>query len=161
PLNTLSTLNRFATETSSLRVKKQDAARFIADVEPSGAGALVTLTVDPGRGWKIKVSHTVAAAPAASRVRIFRKIDKNDPGFDLTYSNDKYGKVPTLDGVRSYLGIPLWIPVRDFLIQPSVLPEIPDATHAASSPSDTAFTLDLPAAVNGPGAFSFKKGGAV
>ena len=94
-------------------------------------------------------------------MRLYRVIERNDPAFDLTYDHPDREPVPSLAGVRSYLTDPLWIPVRDFQLEVEDLPPLPDATRAAATTSDTAYTLELPIPVAGGAAFSFRRGGAV
>lgn len=70
--------------------------------------ALFTLATE-AQGWRITAP---AFAPGVSvRVRLYRVLEPNDAAFDLTYTG-----VPTLTGVRSLLGTPVFIPVRDFII---------------------------------------------
>jgi hypothetical protein len=112
-----------------------------------------SLEVSPhaGRGWTLKASHAFAAGAPVSRVRLYRVIERNDPAFDLTYDHPDREPVPSLAGVRSYLTDPLWIPVRDFQLEVEDLPPLPDATRAAATTSDTAYTLELPIPVAGGG----------
>lgn len=63
------------------------------------------------QGWRISAPAAFAAGVKA-RVRLYRVFQPDDPAFDLTYQN-----VPTLAGVRSLLVAPVWIPVRDFVVE--------------------------------------------
>ncbi len=62
-------------------------------------------------GWRITAPAAFAPGVKA-RVRLYRVFQPDDPAFTLTYDN-----VPSLQGVRSLLVAPAWIPVRDFVVE--------------------------------------------
>jgi tyrosinase len=82
---------------------------WTADLDSS---AQFTLSTE-AQGWRI--AAPAAFAPNVSvRVRLYRVLDPNDAAFDLTYDGTQ---VPSLQGVRSLLGTPVFIPARDFVIE--------------------------------------------
>lgn len=132
-------LSRFVTETAVL--KTPDPGRYACKlrIDPASAGpAKIDQEADPG-GFRLRMSSTVDATAGNNRIRLrlYRVFGKDDPSFDLTYDEKD---LPGLSGVRSFLVDPVWIPVRDFLIEVQDLPNLP----AASTTSDSALSLDLP-----------------
>lgn len=138
------TISRFQTEEAVLKVRHREdlsgssyGDRTIDGMTLDIAEARITQTAaDKRLGWKITMSKE---AVPASRVRIYRTVPKDDPGFDL-----KFDDVPTLAGVRSYLdGITgdVFAVVRDFMLKTDPLPEL------ASPPAqnwDQSFDLEVP-----------------
>lgn len=102
-------------------------------------------TEELSNGWKLTLKKALPAAPGSPvkvRVRLFRIVHADDSIFDLAYDAEK---VPTLAGVRSYLDTPIWLPVRDFYIEASALPNKvhPDGDLAAGATE--LITLPIPA----------------
>lgn len=82
---------------------------WTADLDSS---AQFTLSAE-AQGWRI--TAPAAFSPGVSvRVRLYRVLEASDAAFDLTYDA---AQVPSLQGVRSLLDTPVFIPARDFVIE--------------------------------------------
>jgi YD repeat-containing protein len=134
-------LHRFQTEENDLKFRGPDAPNggALADVGNADlvlefSDATVVKTPLTGNvGWKVTMPVAVPAAPV--RLRLFRPVRKNDPGFDLEFRD-----VPSLVGRRSYLDVDTFVVVRDLMLTVDPLPEIPPAAQAWDQP----FELTLP-----------------
>jgi tyrosinase len=106
PLTTLPVLTMSAGRSQLLSIGGFTTG-WTADLDTS---AQFTLQ-NEAQGWRIVAPNTFTPNVKV-RVRIYRILQPNDAAFDLTFKD-----VPTLQGVRSLLDVPLWIPFRDFLIE--------------------------------------------
>jgi hypothetical protein len=140
------TLKRFYTETVDLKIEDQDLQLF--QIKDSGPAGLITRT-DTKTGINIKISGAPAAAPAApaqTRIRIYRVLKKNDadpkkndPSFELYYGKN----VTELKDVRSFLDKDLWFPFRDFMLEVDSLPLLAAINMKSSETKTVSLALAL------------------
>lgn len=124
----------FITETLRLAVRDARGGNWILDLNPL-TGHL-TPTPDGTAAWKVR-ADTVAPV----HVRIFRRYEKNDAAFDL-----KFDDTPTLKGVLSYLGDPIDVPIRVFMID---IKDIPKAYPDARLKTNKSHEISTPIALAG------------
>ena len=134
-------ISRFLTENQPLRIVGLDTTQWEIQVD----GGLVAASPRAGGdGWDIEVTHAPAVAlPDRARVRVWAVIPKDADIFDLGYDRET---APNLDGTRSYLDDPIWLPVRDFHIEVEEPPALPDDDEFA----DTDYEFELPVQLGGP-----------
>jgi len=134
-------VDRFQTELCTLRVKHPEDMEG-PDFEDVGIDNLkldfseTSIDIGPlaeNDGWSLRMPAAVPGS--SSRLRIFRTIAKDDPGFDLMFADE-----PGLDGTRSYLDGDIFVVVRDSQLTVQPLPEISDAEIEF----DESFELTLP-----------------
>ena len=148
PLNTLPTL-RVPEGTSRLLSINGPIAGWTADLD---SAAQFTIS-NEAQGWRI--TAPAAFVPGVSvRVRLYRVLEPDDAAFDLTYSG-----VPTLQGVRSLLGTPVFIPARDFnvvLVRAMKAVVVlngnpaPDAAYIGWVPRPATIAITEPGSATGP-----------
>jgi len=119
----------FITETLRLAVRDAKGGKWVLDLNPV-AGTL-TPTADGTAAWKVR-----ADAVSPVHVRIFRLFENNDAAFDL-----KFDDIPTLNGVLSYLGDPIHVPIRVFLID---IKDVPQGYADARLKTNKSHDIDTP-----------------